>query len=120
MPFFMVNGKHGLARRWIQKTKAHHHHVPEIFLEALLQHGVRRVGHETFGDTDETNLALLLEPAHDRHQTFFAERIILRLNTVQMINVDVIGADQLETLLKTFLYLAFGIGMILGRQSFLG
>ncbi len=46
------------------------------------------------------------------------EVVILGFDAVQMIDIDVIGAEQLEALLQPFDNLGVGVGVILWRQGF--
>src|ERR1051325_537036 len=94
--FFTGEREHGPSCANIQDIESNHHHIPEALTEALLEHCMARIGYKAFGDSDEADFSFSAKPPHDRNKFCLCQFVILRLNTMKMINVYILRPEKFE------------------------
>ena len=90
-----------MTRRRVDQVVAHHDHVEVIVRQRPREHRVARVDAEPFGNADEPNLAGFLRTYELRQQHVDAVVVLVDEHAMQMKDVDVVGAETLQTEFET-------------------
>ncbi len=91
--------QHPLACGLIQHVESHHHHVPAVVGHRFGQHRVRRVGVESFGDAQETNVALFPLADQLADELVAGCLVLAGKDAMEVVQVDRVATELAKALL---------------------
>src|SRR6266540_5914250 len=72
-----------------------------------------------FGDAHSPDLALLAQPQKDRGEDVISVAVLLQPDTMEEVDIDIVGSETPEAVFQTLLELSNRVGVIRRRGKFL-